>query len=862
MNAYENVKAKNWTLADECAGLDKEPGICIDDRAEDGTYQVTLFKWWSMTDAEILAADADAKRLAAECAGLKDEPGVYMGKLNSDFPVMQPGKDAKARADACQDYMAVLFAEWYMADGGRKLYEIDDRLEYAIFEKSYFHSLSKSKQKVYRDMYGRFCVVVSDYFYDWVNIWKYKLQTSPLAQLWVDECGNGYRIDTNRGKGYMLTRVGQDKALGTTADYWLLDKDDVMLKSAVDRFAEKIGKTMDKLPTKAQEKRGPGRPPKQEEPKEGTPAWVENERDKVMRRYKDFLEKRYASFAGYERNKIIERIKEKKMVSAVTMNDLQHTGSLVPMVNCLYDLHTGKPRSAKPEDYISAYAPTWYNPDATDEHVARFINQFTCDRADLQDFLFQVLGVGLDLNMLTRTLCELWGETTTNGKSTLVKALVACLGKGVEHGLACELPPTVIGMSANSNDDSRITPSLGMIGASRLMFASEPKAGMKVDWALVKRLTGGDIVSVNEKYEKQYNIDARASMVLDCNTALRVDDHTLFSRGTIQIIPCDFQVTEDIKDKELDAKLSTENAKSTLMNMMLAGYKSYINNGKQFTNPPCVQAALVKNKEQSDRIGCFVKENYVLGQAASKKVKLRQMWEDYVEWCRANGYQHPEVYSSFVRYFESKPNTYTVGDDHKQKALCGIVKLSMTEEIHQVITGDPIEWYIRERLVEEPQSDGQQADVDGQTEPVKTIKLATIHNDYKRMVTDAGSQAIEFWPFYGVLMGMGWNITMGNPGDPSTIEVTGWHIASKSELKKKQEEKVKAKADRIRQDVKDTLAAMYEKDRWGAVAIKVLMRRGLNELLDGASDEARRVIVDAVTTGMYRELIINAIAHE
>lgn len=282
-------------------------------------------------------------------------------------------------------------------------------------------------------------------------------------------------------------------------------------------------------------------------------------------------------------------------------------------------------------------------------------------------------------------------------------------------------------------------------------------------------------------------------------------------------------------------------------------------NGKQFCNPTCVQAALAKNKEQSDRIGCFVKENYVVGQSLTKKVALYPMWEEYRKWCQDNGYEHPEVYKTFCAYFESNERVYPKGELHNQMAICGLIKLSNSEEIHQIVTGDPVDWYIGEFLVEEPQSDGQQLDVDGQAEPVKTVKLETIHSDYKRKVTDAGGQALEFWQFYGELMGRKWNISMGTPGDTSSITVTGWHIASKSELKTKQEAKVEARAAGIRRDTKDVLAKM---DAEAAAAVRVLMKHGLNKLLDGASGEARRVIMDAVTTGMDRELIINAIAHE
>ena len=108
-------------------------------------------------------------------------------------------------------------------------------------------------------------------------------------------------------------------------------------------------------------------------------------------------------------------------------------------------------------------------------------------------------------------------------------------------------------------------------------------------------------------------------------------------------------------------------------------------------------------------------------------------------------------------------------------------------------------------------------------------------------------------------MGRKWNITMGTPGDTSTITVTGWHIASKSEMRTKQEAKVEARAAGIRRDVKNTLANM---DIEAAAALQVLMRVGLDTLLKDASDEARRVITDAVKTGFDTEMIINAIAHE
>ncbi|MDE6261037.1 MAG: hypothetical protein K2M42_09315 [Oscillospiraceae bacterium] len=841
MNAYENKAAMAWMLENECAGLELEDGVdiesCPTTADEAAEYQAALFVGWYLMSGPTLEA---------ECIGLDKEPGVDIDAC----PIT---------LDEANSYQEDLFDEWYRACYERRLYRIDDYLKYAIFEHTYFYSLSQFEQKFYKDEYGKFCIIVPDFFFDWADTKRYKQEIGPMAQMWIDECGYKYCIDTAQGEGHILTQVGKDKVQHTTASYWLKDKKDIKLKMAIDQFAENIGRAMDKIPTKAKEKKGPGRPPKSAEPKEGSPQDIEDKRNGVMSYYKEVLGKRYRGYAGHDRNEIVRRVKEKKEACAVEMNNLERTGSLLPLINGLYDFKKEEFRSALPTDYISVYAPTRYDPEAKDENVDKFINQFVCDRADLRDFLAQVLGVGLDLNAITKTMCEMWGQTTNNGKSTIVKALVKCLGKGEENGLAQVLSNKFIGVPAKVSDDSAPTPSLAMIKYARLLFASEPERDMKINWSLVKQLTGGESYQSRQLYEGIQNKDARATLIIDTNHPLRVTDQTVFARGTIQVLPCDYKITASNIDYEIDAKLSTESAKSTLINFMIEGYKSYIKNGRKFCDPPCVQAALVKNKEKSDRIGCFIKENYIVGQALTNKVQLRPMWKEYTDWCTDNGYTHPEVYSTFCAYFESNVRAYPPGELHKQKAVCGLIKLTQSEEVHQIISGDPVDWYISEFMVEEPQSDGQQLDVDGNTVEPLTVKFETIYNDYKRKIIDAGGQPLELRQLYGELVFRGWNIVMGTPGDTSSITVTGWHLASKAEIKAKQEKKLEARAAEIRKGVK---AALKNMDIEASAALQILMTYGINNLLNGVSDDVRRVIMDTVTTGVNREVVITAIAYE
>lgn len=726
----------------------------------------------------------------------------------------------------------------------RKRYVEDKELKYAICEEGWFNEQTEGEQKRLKE-YGRYCVIVPDHFFDWVDLKKYKDNLTPHAEMWLDEYGDTYAVDAVHGTGHMLRRVGTDPKEKTTADYWFEDADDVQLTAAIDAFAAMIGEAMDALPFEKVDKDKDSKKDTtadEEEKTPGTPEFVIKERNKAMGILHDALEKRYNAYAGYERDKIIQRIKKSKQGEMVRMNDLKTTGSLIPCMNGVYDMRKDKFRSAVASDYISIFAPTWYVPDAKDAAVTKFLSEFTCGRKDLEDFIAQVMGVALDMNMITRTMCQLWGEKTTNGKSTIIKAWVATLGNSEQHGLAVQLPYTVIAMGRNANNDSKVTPSLAMIRDSRVMFASEPPKGMRVNWAQVKRLTGGDVVPVNQKYRAQYNLIARASMVIDTNHSLRVDDGTVFERGTMQIAPCDYEVTEAKKDKDLDAKLSTESAKSAWLAWMIAGYKMYVDNKKQFTNPPCVQAALEQNMQESDRIGRFMSENYVVTTDNSKKIMMKDLWNEYCEWSKGNGYDHCETYPIFTKYFENKPKAYTVGKRENQKALCGVIKndeFSSPVARAPVITGDPVDWYFQNHMKKNGAADAD-----------KEIQLIAFYTDYMRKVEAAGGTAMDIWQLFGVLLSKGMTVTMGTPGAAGEIKMKGWHMKTDKERELERKEKLEREKNKLWRSVNHALEKVSDEDRKAFIIIRNLLKSsGLDDILNGMEPEVKAVIIDKIMTG-------------
>ncbi len=742
-------------------------------------------------------------------------------------------------------------------DKNRKRFEEDENLKYAVCEQSWYDEQTMAMKK-HLGGYQSYLIIVPDFFFGWVNTERYLLDIAPNAQMFVDEYGHKYVMDADKGEGYTLQRVGEDAILGTTADYWIKDKKDVRLTKIVNEFAAEMGRAINAIGPKlgkSDEKRGPGRPKKDEAEKQaaepGTPEYVKTERKKILQYYYDIVSKRYHDFAGYNKVNIIKEIKTVKMNEAleksIVMNDVKSTGHLLPCINGVYDFRKKEFRSAVAADYISIYAPTTYVEGATDPEVDKFLSEFTCGRKDLCNYLAQFLGVALDVSMITRKLLQLWGPKTTNGKSTLVKALMATLGSSEKHGLAVQLPDNAIALGKNANDDSKITPSLAMIGDSKVMFVAEPKRGLRVDWALVKRLTGGDVVQVNAKYKDEYNLQARATMIIDTNHTLRVDDGTVFDRGTIKIAPCDLDIPESKQDSEIDARLSTESAKSAWLWWMIAGHEQYVDNGKVFFDPLCVQEAILQNKLESDRIAMFLADQYKLTKDHSKKVKITDLWEEYKQWCDENSYDHYGLRPDFRKYFKIKEKTYTIGKLGNQDAICGLVKAPKSALAQQpVITGDPVDWYINNHMTaDRPDNIGE-------------VPLVTIHGDYKRKVEAAGGTAMDIGPLYGTLTFKGWTVTMGAPGVTEEIMVSGWHIKTDKEREEERDYRFKLAKDNLEQAVNDTMNQLDDDTR---NAINMICNAGgLDALLVAAGEDVRKVITRRLLTGKGLDRVLGDVA--
>ena len=80
----------------------------------------------------------------------------------------------------------------------------------------------------------------------------------------------------------------------------------------------------------------------------------------------------------------------------------------------------------------------------------------------------------------------------------------------------------------------------------------------------------------------------------------------MFTSGRLVIIPFERHFAEDERDTSLKDRFQTPQARSTILNWMLAGYQDYLNKGLKI--PDFAKAATEQYRHDSDKTQLFIED--------------------------------------------------------------------------------------------------------------------------------------------------------------------------------------------------------------------------------------------------------------
>lgn len=318
-------------------------------------------------------------------------------------------------------------------------------------------------------------------------------------------------------------------------------------------------------------------------------------------------------------------------------HELNTHAHLLNVLNGTIDLLTNDILPHSPAHLLTTQAPVEYDPEAQCPTWEDCVARWQPDPAT-RWFLQKAVGSGL-IGHAVQHLFINWGSGG-NGKGVFYNTIGDILGDDyytVPH-------QSLITVQKHTQHD---TVKASLYG-SRMAVAAETAESAKLNEALVKELTGGDMLRARRMRENEWNFRPTHTMFLHTNhkPQIKGGDEGIWRR--IYLIPWEVTIPERERDDQFKERLLRE--RSGILNWLLQGCAGYLL--EKFTNPPeKVVAATSQYRYESDLMGRFLAERGVVidseGWTATSELQLQ-----YQLWCAQEGVKMPPLWKVVVHRLE------------------------------------------------------------------------------------------------------------------------------------------------------------------------------------------------------------------
>ncbi|HBI2839980.1 TPA: DNA primase [Escherichia coli] len=225
------------------------------------------------------------------------------------------------------------------------------------------------------------------------------------------------------------------------------------------------------------------------------------------------------------------------------------SGDLLPFANGVLDLKAGKFSPHTPENWITTHNGIEYTPPAPGENIrdnAPNFHKWLDHAAGKDPRKMMRICAALYMIMANRYDWQMFIEATGDGgsgKSTFTH--IASLLAGKQNTVSAEM---------TSLDDAGGRAQV--VGSRLIVLADQPK--YTGEGTGIKKITGGDPVEINPKYEKRFTAVIRAVVLATNNNPMIFTERAGGVSRRRVIFRFDNIVREDEKDKDLPEKVAAE----------------------------------------------------------------------------------------------------------------------------------------------------------------------------------------------------------------------------------------------------------------------------------------------------------------
>lgn len=311
-----------------------------------------------------------------------------------------------------------------------------------------------------------------------------------------------------------------------------------------------------------------------------------------------------------------------RMIS-VTVLDFDRDPLLFNMKNGVFNLRNGEHREHNKGDLYLKQSSVKYKQGEKCPAFLKFLSDIFCGKQEIIDYMQKVLGRILSSDVSEQEVYIFFGDGE-NGKSTLTGVLKEVLGD-----YACEVPPSKF-LEEGRHDSSRDYYASDLKGA-RAVFSSEPKKRCVLDMDMIKRATGGEELSARQPYGMPFKFMPEFKTFISTNNKPKINDESHGAWRRIRLIPFDYRVPANKKDKYLKDKLILE--ASGVFNWLYEGYCKWKKEG--LYAPTSVIHATQEYKNEEDLIYNFLKDCCKMIPGA--RTATHSLYETFLNWGRETG---------------------------------------------------------------------------------------------------------------------------------------------------------------------------------------------------------------------------------
>ncbi len=307
----------------------------------------------------------------------------------------------------------------------------------------------------------------------------------------------------------------------------------------------------------------------------------------------------------------------------VTPDQLDADPMLLNVENGALDLRTCLLRQHNRSDLITKLAPVRFDPAATHPAWDAFLSRMV-PNPEVQAFLRRAVGYSLTGDTTEEKLFFLHGPTAA-GKSTFTGAVSAALG---DYAATCDFETFL-----RKRGDGGVRNDIARLAGIRMALSLEVDEGRALAEALVKTITGGDVITARFLYQESFEFKPTLKLWLASNDKPRANagDGALWRR--ILLVPFEVSLPESERDPAVkETLMKDQDALAAILAWGVRGLREWREIGLR--PPAAVRRATDAYREEQDTVAPFLSDCCLLEPGAF--VTTKALRAAYDGWCAEN----------------------------------------------------------------------------------------------------------------------------------------------------------------------------------------------------------------------------------